>query len=127
MNNINSRISQIISHFGLNKNSFSKKIGMENNVTIGNIVSGRRNKPSFDVIEKILLSFDSISSEWLIIGTGEMLKKNDIIKKKEECNKCKEKNREIEKLKAVNESLKDILVQQSQHVIKESVYKKKEV
>ena len=56
-----------------------------------------------------------------------MLKKNDIIKKKEECNKCKEKNREIEKLKAVNESLKDILVQQSQHVIKESVYKKKEV
>jgi len=74
MSTINDRISLIITHFGYNKNSFSKKIGIENNVTIGNIVNGRLNKPSFDIIEKILQNFDSISSEWLLTGKGEMLK-----------------------------------------------------
>lgn len=62
----------------MNKNSFSLKIGLENNVTIGNIVSNRLNKPSFDVIEKILLTFDSISSDWLILGKGQILR-NDCI------------------------------------------------
>ncbi len=75
MSNINSRISDIIAYFGLNTTSFSAKIGLSNNVTIGNIVGGRLSKPSFDIIEKILLSFDSINVEWLILGKGEMLKK----------------------------------------------------
>lgn len=63
MTSINDRIIDIINHFRLNKNSFSSKIGLKNNVTIGNIVGGRLNKPSYDIIKKILLSFDSINAE----------------------------------------------------------------
>ena len=98
MNTINFRISQIITYFGMNQNSFSKKIGMDNNVTIGNIVKGRKNKPSYDVIEKIILTFDSINSDWLITGKGEMIKgsninSNTISEPQKEYNKnkvCKE-------------------------------------
>ena len=82
----------------MNQNSFSKKIGMDNNVTIGNIVKGRKNKPSYDVIEKIILTFDSINSDWLITGKGEMIKgsninSNTISEPQKEYNKnkvCKE-------------------------------------
>jgi len=62
----------------MNKNSFSVKIGLANNVTVGNIVSNRLNKPSFDVIEKILQAFDSISPDWLLLGKGPM-QRNDCI------------------------------------------------
>ena len=74
METINTRILFIMNHFKMNKNSFSKYIGLNNNVTIGNIVSGRQNNPSYDIIIKILQSFDSIRTDWLLLGVGEMLK-----------------------------------------------------
>lgn len=61
--NVNQRIKYIIDELGYNKNSFSKALGLSNNVTIGNIVSNRGNKPSFDILEKILQKFDSINVE----------------------------------------------------------------
>lgn len=67
---INQRIKYVIDELGYNKNSFSKALGLSNNVTIGNIVSNRGNKPSFDVLERILRKFDRINVEWLILGTG---------------------------------------------------------
>jgi transcriptional regulator with XRE-family HTH domain len=70
---INQRIVEIIKYYNLNKNSFSKKIGLQNNTTIGNIVTGRMNSPSYDVICKILHAFDGISVKWLILGEGEMI------------------------------------------------------
>lgn len=71
---INARIQEVMEHFNLNKNSFSKALGLSNNVTIGNIVGGRKGKPSFDILQKIILNFDSINSEWLLTGEGDMLK-----------------------------------------------------
>lgn len=76
VDSINDRIELIIKELGFNKNSFSKKIGLDNNTTITNIVSGRRSKPSYDLLNKIILSFDSINSEWLLTGEGPMLKKD---------------------------------------------------
>lgn len=70
---INNRIALVIKELGYNKNSFSKAIGLSNNTTIGNIVSGRKTKPSFDVIYRILTTFDSINKGWLLTGEGSML------------------------------------------------------
>ncbi len=76
---ISNRIELIISHFGHTKNSFSKAIGLSNNVTIGRIVN-ENNKPSYEVIEKIVQTFGSINAKWLLIGEGEMISANENLK-----------------------------------------------
>ena len=58
----------------MNNNSFSKAIGLSNNVTIGNIVGGRMSKPGYEILNSIALSFDSINTDWLLTGRGEMVK-----------------------------------------------------
>jgi len=70
---ISNRIKLLIDYLNLNKSSFSKAIGLSNNVTIGRIINENR-KPSYDVIEKILLTFGNINANWLITGKGSMLK-----------------------------------------------------
>jgi hypothetical protein len=72
---INQRIRDIIHALKLNPNSFAKSLGVANTV-IYNIVSedGRQNKPSFDLLSKIIKSYDSINPTWLLTGEGEMFK-----------------------------------------------------
>lgn len=72
-NNISERISQLIENkCNRNKRKFSEKIGFAPQV-ISNIVSGRKSKPSFDVLNSILSTFDDINSDWLLTGEGSML------------------------------------------------------
>lgn len=73
---INSRIKLLITKFDLNQNSFSVRIG-ENAQTIYNIIDGRKNKPSFKVLESILSTFVDISADWLLLGKGEMFKEDE--------------------------------------------------
>ena len=47
------------------------RIGV-NSTVIHNIIKGR-NAPSYDVLQKILSSFDNISADWLITEKGEMI------------------------------------------------------
>lgn len=71
---INERILYIIENkTNGNKRRFSERIGFAPQVVF-NIVSGRKTKPSFDVLEAIITSFDDISSEWLLTGRGRMLR-----------------------------------------------------
>ena len=63
----------IDSQLGGNKKKFAEKIGFAPQVVF-NIVSGRKSKPSFDVLEAIISSFDEISPEWLLTGKGAMLR-----------------------------------------------------
>lgn len=76
MSDIFKRISKVIEKEGLNPTSFSKKIGVSDQV-IRNIVTNERNKPGFDVLVAIIQTFDWLNSEWLITGKGEMLKLED--------------------------------------------------
>lgn len=69
---VSERINLIINHLKLNKNSFSKAIGLSNNVTIGKILNDKRS-PSFDILTKIIQTYDCINSHWLLTGEGEML------------------------------------------------------
>lgn len=70
-NSVSLRIGLIIKHLNLNVNSFSKAIGLTNNVTIGRIISEER-EPGYQVLSKILTTFGSINANWLITGEGEM-------------------------------------------------------
>lgn len=75
MSSVSERIETIIKELGHNKNSFSKAIGLGNNVTIGRIINEKRD-PSFEVLEKILHTFGhTINAKWLLTGEGQM--KND--------------------------------------------------
>lgn len=71
---INERVLYIIDNqCSGNRKKFAEKIGFKPQV-ISNIVSGRKSKPSFDVLNAIKTSFVYINSEWLLTGKGEMLK-----------------------------------------------------
>ncbi|MGC6470923.1 MAG: helix-turn-helix domain-containing protein [Flavobacteriales bacterium] len=69
---MNKRILNIIEKFGLTPNAFANKLGL-NRSTISHILSGR-NKPSIEVLQKILTQYSEISASWLLMGEGEMLK-----------------------------------------------------
>lgn len=64
------RIELIMEKEGLNKNSFSKAIGMGNNVTITRIVNEHRT-PSRSTCEKITEAFPKYTVEWILTGIGD--------------------------------------------------------
>ena len=75
---INDRISRLITVMEMNPTSFSESVGV--NVTvIFNIIKGRRSKPSYDLILKILKTYGKLNAEWLIKGMGAMWN-DDIVK-----------------------------------------------
>lgn len=74
---IHERLKTIMNHYDLNYNSFSKKLGISNNVTIGRIIKEGRN-PSFEVLQKVIQTFGSINPTWLIVGEGEMIKNDHL-------------------------------------------------
>ena len=71
---INERILHLIELKGFNKNSFCLKIGIKPQ-TLHHIIAGRKTKPSFNVIKKILSTFVDINAEWLITGSGKPIVK----------------------------------------------------
>ncbi len=72
---INIRLRLILDKERLTSSQFAKIVGYRPS-SISHILSGR-NKPGFDFIQEILKKFDSINSEWLILGRGEMYKTVD--------------------------------------------------
>jgi transcriptional regulator with XRE-family HTH domain len=72
MSQIGERIALLIKELGLNKNSFSKEIGLKNNSTITNIINNPDRSPSYDVIFRIVSRWDQLNIRWLIAGQGLM-------------------------------------------------------
>ncbi|MDB0006473.1 helix-turn-helix domain-containing protein [Flavobacteriales bacterium] len=70
------RIQNIIEKYGLSPNAFAQEIDV-NRSTISHILSGR-NKPSIDVLQKILKRFSKISASWLLMGRGDMIASDSI-------------------------------------------------
>lgn len=85
---INERILHLIKLKGYNKNSFSRKIGIKPQ-TLHHIISGRKTKPSFNVIEKIVSTFVDINAKWLITGLGKPIVDKQTEKYNISCSKCK--------------------------------------
>ena len=71
---VGGRIMEIIDHFGLNKNSFSMKVGLTSNAYIVRIVNDKDAGMSLVLLKKILRAFPTISPDWFILGEGEMFR-----------------------------------------------------
>jgi len=67
-----SRLTQFLQLEQLSPARFADILGVQRS-GISHILSGR-NKPGFDLIEKILIKFPDINAEWLITGKGKMYK-----------------------------------------------------
>jgi hypothetical protein len=92
---INERILYLIDNqYGGNQKKFADSIGYAPQVVF-NIVAGRKSSPSYDVLNAIISTNDTINTDWLLTGKGEMLKSDIKISKSNET--------EIEYLKKINE------------------------
>lgn len=70
IDSIQGRILQIMKHESLVPSKFAEEIGIQRSA-MSHITSGR-NKPSLDVIMKILERFTYVDSDWLMFGKGSM-------------------------------------------------------
>ena len=70
--NLRNRIEELINSEKLSYTQFARKIGIQGTI-ISHIMNGR-NKPSLDVVQKILTNFKNVNYEWLISGVGDMYK-----------------------------------------------------
>lgn len=68
------RLAKIIESENLTAKQFAEQIGVSAG-TISNILGGR-NKPGADIYVRILNRFRTISSDWLLLGTGSMYRPN---------------------------------------------------
>lgn len=66
------RLQQLMQHEELNAKDFAAEVGISA-ATMSNILGGR-NKPSLEVMQKVLGRFRMVSPEWLILGVGTMYK-----------------------------------------------------
>ena len=66
------RLQKIMESEQITAKQFSEEVGIQPG-TISNILKGR-NKPSLEVMQKVLQRFRTLSPEWLILGVGSMYK-----------------------------------------------------
>ena len=70
------RLLAVMKGEGLSAKQFAEEVGIQPG-TVSNILSGR-NKPSLEVMQKVLKRYDNIASDWLISGNEPMYRiKND--------------------------------------------------
>ena len=75
------RIAEIIEKEKLTSLKFANLIGIQPSA-VSHILAGRNN-PSMDVIQKILNTFRTINSDWLILGVGSMYRETGETPKKQ--------------------------------------------
>jgi transcriptional regulator with XRE-family HTH domain len=73
METINDRVLTLANKLCTTQKHFAEMIGISIG-TLNNITNGRKSKPSFDILEKILTCFHQVDANWLITGKGQMLK-----------------------------------------------------
>ena len=70
------RIKEVIEYSQLSASAFADTIGISRS-GLTHLLTGR-NQPSLDVARKILAKFPEVSTEWLIMGMGEMLRADEL-------------------------------------------------
>ena len=66
------RIKTVFSHYELNANSATAKLGYTSNSKLYKILQG--SEPSFPTLVDMLRVFPAVSADWLVLGKGEMLR-----------------------------------------------------
>lgn len=73
VNDIHEKIQYLVDHFCAgNKALFGRDAGIPAPV-IASLTGGRKSKPSFEVLQKILAQFP-VNANWLVMGQGQMLR-----------------------------------------------------
>jgi hypothetical protein len=101
---VNQRFIELISALKKSRKEFCS----ETNIpypTLLNIIGDRGIKPSFEVFEKVLFTYDKINAEWLIKGEGEMFKSEQIAITPNETWK----DQMLEEVRAIKEKMQDEL------------------
>jgi transcriptional regulator with XRE-family HTH domain len=73
---MNDRIHLILKTKNISASKFADEIGVQRSA-ISHILSGRNN-PSLDFIQKILMRFPDINSDWILTGKGSMYTQPDL-------------------------------------------------
>lgn len=68
------RLMKVMETENMNAKQFAAEVGIQPG-TISNILSGRNN-PSLDVLQRVLNRFRTLSSDWLVLGIGQMYRLN---------------------------------------------------
>lgn len=66
------RILKVMEKEGLTPSRFAEAIGIQRSA-MSHIISGRNN-PSLDVLMKIISKYDYLSTDWVLLGKGNMYK-----------------------------------------------------
>ena len=66
------KLQHLIDSENLTRSGFAKMLGI-NPATISQIMAGR-NKPSYELLQKILMRFTNVSADWLMLDSGPMLR-----------------------------------------------------
>lgn len=72
MENFSDRLEKVLEYLKISPYRLSKDIGASEAV-ISNLRNGK-NKPSYELLNKILNFYEVLNAEWLLTGEGEMLK-----------------------------------------------------
>ena len=71
------RIKLLMEKEKLSPKVFADMVGIQPSV-ISHILSGR-NKPSMDVVQKILNTFRTVSTDWMLLGFGPMYRNQKVL------------------------------------------------
>lgn len=74
MDPLNSRVLSIIDKSQMSKSVFATFL--EVSLPVLTHIGSGRNKPGLELIQKILVKFPEISPDWLLLGAGDMYRKN---------------------------------------------------
>lgn len=70
------RIKLLMDYFQMSSTNFADTIGISRSA-MTHLLNGR-NQPSLDVVKKILSTFPNISTDWLMLGQGNMMNDKNI-------------------------------------------------
>lgn len=111
MQDLHERIALVISTKGMTNAEFAESIEVQPS-NISHIMSGR-NKPSLDLVMKILKRFPELRTEWLIHGKGAMNKDYGLFDEISPVieNKTQELGAGIEKAKIASTAEKQVIIE----------------
>lgn len=79
---IQERLQMVLKMHNLTPSAFADKLGVQRS-NISHVLSGR-NKPSLDLLEKIVIAFPRVNAHWLITGNmSTMAQQEKVIDQKE--------------------------------------------
>lgn len=72
---VTKRIKEIINHLGISETKFAQEIGVTQSGV--NSMFRRNTEPSFKILNAIVVRYEFVSTDWLLLGKGEMIKTNN--------------------------------------------------